>query len=54
LATTEITFNNKVHIATKSLLFKANYGRESGTGFGIRKIEACKDGEVCKRNKEDA
>ena len=50
MATIEITFNNKVHIATKSLLFKANYGRESRTGFEIRKIEACKDGEVCKRN----
>jgi len=53
LATIEITFNNKVHIATKSLLFKANYGRESRIGFEIRKIEVCKNGEVCKRNEGD-
>ena len=37
MATTEFVFNNKVHIATKSLLFKVNYGREPRIGFDIRK-----------------
>ena len=39
LATVEFAFNNKIHIVTKSLLFKVNYGRESGLGFEIRKKE---------------
>jgi len=37
LATVEFAFNNKVHTATKSLLFKINYGREPRIGFDIRK-----------------
>jgi len=37
LATAEFAFNNKVHIATKSLLFKVNYGREPRMSFDIRK-----------------
>jgi len=39
LATAEFAFNNKVHIATKSSLFKVNYGREPRVGFDIRKKE---------------
>ena len=37
MATTEFAFNNKVHTATKSLLFKVNYGREPRISFDIRK-----------------
>ena len=37
LATAEFTFNNKVHTATKSSLFKVNYRREPRMGFVIRK-----------------
>jgi len=37
LATAEFTFNNKVHIATKSSLFKVNYKREPRIGFDISK-----------------
>ena len=37
LAIAEFTFNNKVHTATKSSLFKVNYGREPKMGFDIRK-----------------
>ena len=37
LATVEFAFNNKVHTATKSLLFQVNYGRELKMGFDIRK-----------------
>jgi len=37
LAIAEFTFNNKIHIATKSSLFKVNYGREPKMGFDIRK-----------------
>jgi len=37
LATAEFAFNNKVHIATKSLPFQVNYGREPRMGFDIRK-----------------
>ena len=37
LATVEFTFNNKVHIVTKSLLFKVNYERELKMDFEIRK-----------------
>jgi len=37
LATAEFIFNNKVHIATKSSLFKVNYKREPRIGFDISK-----------------
>ena len=37
MAIAEFTFNNKVHTATKSSLFKVNYGREPKMGFDIRK-----------------
>ena len=37
LATVEFAFNNKVHTATKTLPFQANYGRELRMGFDIRK-----------------
>ena len=37
LATAEFTFNNKVHTATKMLLFQINYRRELRMGFDIRK-----------------
>ena len=37
LATAEFAFNNKVHTATKMLLFKVNYGREPRMDFDIRK-----------------
>ena len=39
LATAEFAFNNKVHVATKMLLFQINYGRELRMGFDIRKKE---------------
>ena len=37
LATAEFAFNNKVHTATKMSPFQANYRRELGMGFDIRK-----------------
>ena len=37
MATVEFAFNNKVHTATKMLLFKVNYGREPRMGFDIKK-----------------
>ena len=37
LAIVEFTFNNKIYTATKSSLFKFNYGREPRMGFDIRK-----------------
>jgi len=37
LATAEFAFNNKIHIVTKSSLFKVNYRREPRMGFDIRK-----------------
>ena len=39
LATTEFAVNNKVHLATKILLFVANYGRELRIGADIRRKE---------------
>jgi len=39
LATAEFAFNNKVHIATKSSLFKVNYERKLRIDFEIRKKE---------------
>ena len=37
LVTVEFAFNNKVHTATKMLLFQVNYRREPRIGFDIRK-----------------
>ena len=37
LATTEFTFNNKVHTVMKMSPFQVNYGRELRMGFDIRK-----------------
>ena len=37
MATAEFTFNNKVHKATKSLLFKVNYEKELRMSIEIRK-----------------
>jgi len=37
LAMAEFAFNNKIHTATKMLLFQANYGREPRMVFDIRK-----------------
>jgi len=37
LATAEFAFNNKVHMATKSLPFQINYGKKPRIGFDIRK-----------------
>ena len=37
MATAEFAFNNKIHTATKSSLFKVNYGWELRMGFKIRK-----------------
>ena len=39
LASAEFAVNNKVHIATKVLLFMTNYGRELQIGGDIRKKE---------------
>ena len=39
LTTAEFTFNNKIHISTKSSLFKVNYEREPRMSFDIRKKE---------------
>ena len=39
MATAEFAFNNKVHTATKMLLFQVNYGREPRMSFDIRKKE---------------
>ena len=39
LAMAEFAFNNKIHTATKILLFQINYGRELRMGFDIRKKE---------------
>jgi len=39
LAIAEFAFNNKVHIVTKSLLFKVNYEQELRMGFKIKKKE---------------
>ena len=39
LVSAEFVVNNKVHTATKVLLFRANYGRELRIGGNIRKKE---------------
>ena len=42
LALAEFTINNKVHSATKILLFMVNYGRELKIGIDIRRKEKIK------------
>ena len=42
LALAEFTINNKVHSATKILLFMVNYGRELKIGIDIRRKEKMK------------
>jgi len=37
LGTAEFTYNNKVHMGTKVLSFKANQGQDPRMGFEIRK-----------------
>jgi len=37
LGTAEFTYNNKIHTATKTLLFKANYGQDPKMGFEGRR-----------------
>ena len=37
LGTAEFVYNNKVHTATKTLLFKANYGQDPKMGFEGRR-----------------
>ena len=37
LETAEFAYNNKVHLSTKTLPFKANYGQNPRMGFEIRK-----------------
>jgi len=37
LRTAEFTYNNKVHLSTKTSPFKANYGQDPRIGFEIRK-----------------
>ena len=39
MTTVEFIFNNKIHTATKSSLFKINYRRELRIDFKIRKKE---------------
>jgi len=53
LATTEFAFNNKVHTATKSSLFKVNYGREPRMGFDIRKKRKNKKAEEFVKEMKD-
>jgi len=50
LATAGFAFNNKVHISTKSLLFKVNYGREPRISF--EKGKDMKAEEFVKKMKE--
>jgi len=53
LATAEFAFNNKIHTAMKSSLFKVNYGREPRIGFNIRKKgENVKAEEFVKKMKD--
>jgi len=37
LGTAEFIYNNKIHSATKVLLFKANYGQDPRMGFEGRR-----------------
>jgi len=37
LGTAEFAYNNKVYSSTKTLSFKANYGKDPRIGFEVRK-----------------
>ena len=37
LGIVEFVYNNKVHLSTKTLFFKANYGQDPRMGFEVRK-----------------
>jgi len=37
LGTAEFTYNNKIHVATKALPFKVNYGQDPRMGFEGRR-----------------
>ena len=37
LGTVEFAYNNKVHLSTKTLSFKANYRQDPRIGFKVRK-----------------
>ena len=41
----EFIYNNKVHLSTKTLPFKANYGQDPRMGFKIKKKEKYKEVE---------
>jgi len=45
LETAEFTYNNKAHLSTKILLFKANYGQDLRMGFEVRKKRKYKGAE---------
>jgi len=45
LGTAEFTYNNKAHLSTKILLFKANYGQDLRMGFEVRKKRKYKGAE---------
>ena len=45
LGIAEFTYNNKVHLSTKTLLFKANYRQDPRMGFEVRKKEKYKGAE---------
>jgi len=42
----EFAYNNKIHVATKTLPFKANYGQDPRMGFeGRRKGKSSETGD---------
>jgi len=45
LGTAEFTYNNKAHLSTKILLFKANYRQDLRMGFEVRKKRKYKGAE---------
>jgi len=45
LGTVEFVYNNKVHIGTKVLPFKANQGQDLRVGFELRKKGKYKEAE---------
>ena len=53
LAMAEFTFNNKVHIVTKTSPFQVNYERELRMGFEIRKKGKNEKAEEFARENEE-